>query len=104
MDSLVRFVRFALPITLLLVASIAIPMKILDPRGLERVERLERDLDELNETNRRIRRENDALRIEIRSFHSDPSYIEKVARDELGMVGPNEVIFQFPDDERRKKK
>jgi cell division protein FtsB len=96
MESLARFMRYALPITLLLIAAIAVPLKVFDSRGLERVERLQRDLDELKEENRKIRRENEALQIEIRSFHSDPSYVEKIARDELGMVGPSEVIFQFP--------
>jgi cell division protein FtsB len=27
-----------------------------------------------------------------------------VARDELGMVGPNEIIYQFPDEEKPKKR
>ncbi len=100
MGSFIRFARVALPIGLLLIASIVVPLKVFDPQGLERVERLDRDLKSLKDSNRRIRRENDTLRAEIRSFHSDPSYIERIARDELGMVGPYEVIYQFPDNEK----
>jgi cell division protein FtsB len=50
----------------------------------------------------RLERENLALRLEISAFHSDPSYIEKVARDELGMVGPDDVIYQFPEPASKK--
>ncbi|MCP4604059.1 MAG: septum formation initiator family protein [Proteobacteria bacterium] len=104
MNSLARFTRVALAIVLLLIAAIAVPLKVFDSRGIERVERLKIDLASLKETNRRIKRENEVLSNEIRAFHSDPGYIEKIARDELGMVGPDEVIYQFPDDGNRAKK
>ena len=97
MATLTRFVRFALPIALLLTAAIGVPVKVLDSQGIERVKRLRKELETLEEDNAKMRRENEALKREIRSFHSDPSYIERVARDELGMVGPDEVIYQFPD-------
>jgi cell division protein FtsB len=97
MDSLVRFMRVALPAGLLLAAAIFVPLKIFDHKGLTRVERLQLELDDLDETNRRIERENEALRMQIHAFHSDPCYVEKIARDELGMVGPEEIIYQFPD-------
>jgi cell division protein FtsB len=98
MDSLVRFVRVALPAGLLLAAAIFVPLKVFDHNGLARVERLRHELDELEDNNRRIKRENDALRLQIHAFHSDPGYVEKIARDELGMVGPEEIIYQFPDE------
>ena len=66
------------------------------------MDRLELELLQLNETNRRLIRNNDALRSKIRAFHSDPEYMEKVARDELGMVGPLEIIYQFPDVKNHK--
>ena len=98
MTSLVRFVRIALPASLLLAAAVMVPLKVFDHRGLARVDRLRQELLTLEEENRAIQRENDAFRQQIHAFHSDPGYIEKVARDELGMVGPDEIIYQFPDD------
>ena len=92
-----------LPIALLLAAVIVVPLKIFSSQGLERVERLEQELRVLKESNQELARENQALLSEIRAFHSNPGYIEKVARDELGMVGPNEIIYQFPDDDKPKK-
>lgn len=98
MDSLVRFARVALPAGLLLAAAIFVPLKIFDHKGLARIDRLQTELEGLEDTNRQLRRENDALRMQIQAFHSDPGYVEKIARDELGMVGPEEIIYQFPDD------
>ncbi len=41
--------------------------------------------------------DNQALRAEIDSLRSDRSYIERVARTELGMVRDDELVFQFSD-------
>ena len=42
-----------------------------------------------------VETENKALRNEIESLRSDPRYIERVARTELGMVRDDELVFQF---------
>jgi cell division protein FtsB len=99
MDSLVRFARIALPAALLLAAAVFVPLKVFDHKGLARVDRLQTELEGLEETNRKLERENTALRMQIQAFHSDPGYVEKIARDELGMVGAEEIIYQFPDDQ-----
>jgi cell division protein FtsB len=98
MDALVRFARYALPLALLLLAAVLVPLKVFDSSGLDRVRRLTVELQSIEEANRLIRRENEALRQQIRAFHSDPGYVEKIARDELGLIGPSEVVYQFPDD------
>jgi len=98
MDSLVRFIRVALPAVLLLAAAIFVPLKIFDHKGLARIDRLQTELEGLGDINRQLKRENDEIRMQIQSFHSDQGYVEKIARDELGMVGPEEIIYQFPDE------
>ena len=42
--------------------------------------------------------ENAALRAEIERLKSDPAYLEKVAREELGMVHQDELVFQFKSE------
>lgn len=96
MASFYSFFRALLVVLLLLMAAVGIPLKVFGPKGYDRVERLRAELTELNEANARLKRENETLRFEIQSFHANPDYIEKVARDELGMVGPDEIIYQFP--------
>jgi cell division protein FtsB len=98
MGSVYKFLRTMLLVMLLFGAAILVPLKVFDPNGLPRVERLKKELDALNDANAKLRRENEALRMEIHAFHASPNYVEKVARDELGMVGPDEVIYQFPSN------
>ena len=39
-----------------------------------------------------MRRANNSLQLEIRRMASDPSTIEAVARERLGMVRPNDIV------------
>jgi cell division protein FtsB len=100
MESFYRFLRTGLLVTLLLLSAVVVPLKILDGKGIDRVERLRAELSEIEDANRQLRHENDALRADIHAFHANPDYVEKVARDELGMVGKDEVIYQFPSPPR----
>jgi cell division protein FtsB len=93
-----KFLRLLLPIALLALAAAIVPFKVFDSQGIERVERLKKELSDLKETNLHIQRENEVLRREINAFYADPEYVEKMARDELGMVGPSEYIYQFSDN------
>ena len=40
-----------------------------------------------------LKAENDALREQARRLREDPSYIEEVARRELGLIRPGEHVF-----------
>ena len=95
MPGLFRFFRIVLILILIFIGAVLVPLKIFDANGRSRVERLERELSSLKDGDAALRRENELLRTRIRAFHADPNYIEKVARDELGMVGRGEVVYQF---------
>ncbi|RMF42352.1 MAG: septum formation initiator family protein [Deltaproteobacteria bacterium] len=43
-----------------------------------------------------LQRENEQLRREIKALKSDWRTIEAIARQKLGMVRPDEVVYQFP--------
>jgi len=49
-----------------------------------------RELDQL-------KRDNDALRDKARRLRSDPATIESVARGELGLVRPGEILVTIKD-------
>jgi cell division protein FtsB len=36
------------------------------------------------------------LDAEVRQLRSEPAAMERIARDELGMVREGEIVFQFP--------
>jgi cell division protein FtsB len=72
-----------------------LPYKAYGPSGVARALRLERDLHSLEEGNRTLREENGRLRQRIRDLKDDREMIERVARDELGQVRPEDLIFHF---------
>jgi cell division protein FtsB len=95
MDEAIRFLSRFVLVAMLLLTAIIVPLKLFDNDGLPRVRRLSADLAEVQRANREIEEENRTLREEIRLFHSEPEYLERVARDQLGMVGPTDLVFQF---------
>jgi cell division protein FtsB len=53
-------------------------------------ERLKQEIHQLNE-------ENQNLSGEVRALKSDPAAVEKVAREEMGLARPGELVFRLPD-------
>jgi len=43
--------------------------------------------------NARLREENERLRKEVENLRSNPSYIEEIARGELGLMGKKEIVI-----------
>jgi cell division protein FtsL len=43
-----------------------------------------------------LRKENAALAQEVKDLNSDPRLIEKIARDDLGLARPGEIIIRLP--------
>ena len=49
----------------------------------------------------RLKIHNETLRVQARRFRSDPRAVEEVARGELGLIAPGELVFIFNDTPRR---
>ncbi|HZF55626.1 MAG TPA: septum formation initiator family protein [Polyangiaceae bacterium] len=92
----VLFLERVLPILVLVVAVVGAPVMIFSPQGLPRLRGLERELAEVEEDNAEIRRQIEALRGKVARLRDDPSAVERIARDDLGLVRQTEVVFQFP--------
>jgi cell division protein FtsB len=58
-------------------------------RTQSEIKKVQADLDQLN-------KENLQLEQEVRELKTDPHKIEKIARDELGLAKPGEVIIKIP--------
>lgn len=65
--------------------------------GVARHERLNEELARLKTLNEGLEQDNLRLRKEVEALRHDPRYVERVAREELGLVGPDEVIFIVPE-------
>jgi len=86
-----------LPFGLLVFTIVAVPLLILDHQGLPRYQALRSELDRVRINNERLQREVDVLRRHTTRLRDDPQAVERIARDELGLVQDGEIIFQFPN-------
>jgi cell division protein FtsB len=75
---------------------------IVGERGALHLWRLRGEKSHLDEQNYRIQRENEALRQRIWRLRNDDVYLEKLAREELNLVRPGEVVYRFPKVEARR--
>ncbi len=74
---------------------------IFGDRGAIHLWRLRGEKEQMEEQNYRLQKENEALRQRITRLRSDDSYLEKIAREELNLVRPGEVIYRFPPSQPR---
>jgi cell division protein FtsB len=62
-------------------------------RTQREIRKVQTDLDQLN-------KENLQLEEEVKELKTDPHKIEKIARDELGLARPGEVIIKIPQSQQ----
>ena len=51
-----------------------------------------------------MQKENEALRERIYRLRHDDLYLEKIAREDLGLVRPEEIIYRFPSSESKRNR
>lgn len=71
-------------------------------RGALHLWRLRGEKTQLDEQNYRLQTENRILRQRIARIRNDNPYLEKLAREELNLVRPGEVVYRFPKSEPRR--
>jgi cell division protein FtsB len=94
-SSVTRLVERVLPIAVLVVAVVGAPVLIFSPQGLPRLRGLQKELADVDDENAELRRDIDALRGKVERLRDDPAAVERIARDDLGLVRQSEVVFQF---------
>ena len=77
---------------------------IVGERGAIHLWRLRGEKITLDEKNYRLQKENEALRQRISRLRTNDLYLEQVAREELNLVRPGEVIYRFPSAQPRKSR
>lgn len=73
-------------------------------RGALHLWRLLGEKAKLEERNFLLHKENESLRERIDRIRHDDAYLEKIAREELGLVRPGEIIYRFGVSESKKKR
>ena len=69
---------------------------VVGERGAIHLWRLRGEKNRIDEQNYRLQKENEALRQRVSRIRNDNHYLEKLAREELNLVRPGEVIYRFP--------
>ena len=85
-----RHLRLAILFLLALVV-----VSVIGNRSLLRVYQLHRDHANLTREIEQLSATNAALAEEVRALRTDPARVEAIARDELGLVKPGELVFEF---------
>ncbi|MBM3224390.1 MAG: septum formation initiator family protein [Candidatus Tectomicrobia bacterium] len=100
--SLVRQVVATPWLTLVLISSTLflgamMTFTVWGDRGLLAMWRTQHDLERLARDIEIIDQKNATLAREVQRLRSDLGYIEKIAREELGLVRPGEIVFEFAE-------
>ncbi|MGH7886366.1 MAG: FtsB family cell division protein [Candidatus Binatia bacterium] len=98
--------QFRLPANwlLYLLASLIVLLAlvtIVGERGALHLWRLRGEKTQLDEQNYRLQKTNEELRQRIARIRNDNRYLEKLAREELNLVRPGEVVYRFSKAEPR---
>ncbi|MBI2876383.1 MAG: septum formation initiator family protein [Candidatus Tectomicrobia bacterium] len=64
-------------------------------RGWLELRRARQEKAHMQEQIQGLERENQVLRREIAALREDPYLVEKIAREELGLVKPGEIVYEF---------
>ena len=85
----------ALPAVLVAISVVAVPILVFSPTGLSRLRQLEAERDRVDREVAQVTHQIEQLRAEVARAKSDPAAVERIARDELGLVRQTEIVFQF---------
>ena len=83
-----------------LILAVAL-VTIIGERGALHLWRLHGEKSQLDEQNYRLQKDNEALRQRIGRIRHDDRYLEKLAREELNLVRPGDVVYRFSKAESR---
>lgn len=101
-DSVIYQILFTPWLSLMLMGSglfllLMIVLSTWSQHGLLAMWRMQRELATFAAEINEIEQDNMDLRNEIQRLHDDLPYLEKIAREELGLVKSGEIIFEFAD-------
>jgi cell division protein FtsB len=94
-----RAMALMLSFGLLVFAFVGLPLRIFSQDGYPRYDKLRLQLARTQRETKDLERRISKLRMEVSALTNEPSAVERIARDELGLVREGELLFQFPPDD-----
>lgn len=89
--------RRGLQLLLVFVTLVLVIDALIGDKGLTESMNARRQYRELQASLDQVRRDNTTLREEMRRLNEDPATIESLARQELGLIKPGEIVFILKD-------
>jgi cell division protein FtsB len=74
---------------------VSVSWLLFSPNGVLNYYNIEKKLQLVQVENRKLKAENEQLKVEIKKLNQDPTYLEKVARKDFGLIKKNEMVFSF---------
>lgn len=84
-----------LPVAILALAVVSVPVMVFSEDGLARLETLRAEKARADEEASKLAERIHRLRSDVQRVKNDPSAVERVARDQLGLVRRTEIVYQF---------
>ena len=70
---------------------------IFGAHGFVAMRRTQKEIDQIRDQIGKLNAENKSLAGQVNSLKSDPKAIERIAREDMGLARPGEMIFKLPD-------
>jgi len=70
---------------------------IFGAHGFIAMRRTQKEIDQVREQIGKLNNENKSLSNQVNSLKTDPKAIERIAREEMGLARPGEIIYKLPD-------
>jgi cell division protein FtsB len=97
-----RFRRAAMA-ALALIAIVLTVHEIFGDHGYLALRRRRQELQTLQEQVKQLQEENQKLEQQIKALKSDPKAIEKLAREQMKLARPGEIIYVLPEKESKQE-
>jgi cell division protein FtsB len=82
-----------------LLVAVMMVHDVFGTHGFLAMRRTQNEIAKVKANLEQLSKENAALAQEVKDLQSDPRLIEKIARDDLGLARPGEVIIRIPQGE-----
>jgi cell division protein FtsB len=88
-----RYARYILALGLFLIAM----HDVFGSHGLLAMHRTQAQVKQLHTEIDRLNHENGELSKQVQALRTDPKAVERIAREEMGLARPGEMIFKLPE-------
>jgi cell division protein FtsL len=87
---------------LVLVCVVLLVHEIFGQHGFLALRQEKKEIESLRQQIRQLQHENDELDKRIKALQSDPKAIERLAREQMRLARPGEIIYTLPEKDPKK--